>query len=531
LISKIDPEARSIRRLLAGMIATLLFMSALFVVRSAVGPPNPKTANAEGSGSASGEPIGPGTQEPIVDSEGQNIGGSANGIQTRRGAKPGSGTTRGLGARTPAPGITNTEVTVAYYWKAYSTQASPYLNGTGTESAVDEAESFRHLVAYINSHAAGGATFMGFPFNLHGRKLKGVVLDAGRNPTSYGQTAEKIVKEIKPFAAVSAHGSLSSYICPRLAEARIHNMTTYDLAPGIGGRTNGYCLPAGMSWDSQVDWVVPYLSKNAATTRYQGTALTENRVYGIVYAEYPGMVESVASLVPRLKKAGVPIAAVESVSADLATAQTQTGDVIARFKNEGVNTVVAPEAGSLINFTHASQANAYSPDYFVWPCSGQDAGGQVRLYNAIQWGRASGLSCFDAQFNLDLFLDDNARASQWYKQYQESARDGSEPPASTPMVYLSLLPLVVGLTNAGPVVTIESFREGLGLFEPYRYNAIIGRTNRANNLMLTIGARDSSPIGDVGKVQWSNTTQTQGNPEHGAYLYPEDRRYSRGSNF
>jgi hypothetical protein len=185
----------------------------------------------------------------------------------------------------------------------------------------------------------------------------------------------------------------------------------------------------------------------------------------------------------------------------------------------------------LITFTHAAPGLAYKPDYFVWPCSGEDSTGMVRLYDPDQWKRASGLTCYDQHLNADLTNDDMARKTEWYKAYQEMA-PGAEPPAPTSLVYQSLLPLVVGITHAGQELTIERFRAGLAGFTPYRYDAIKGRVTDPGNLLVTLNAPDGSQVGDAGKVYWDPNTTTPGNATPGVYAFPEpNRRYARGAHF
>lgn len=142
---------------------------------------------------------------------------------------------------------------------------------------MDEAEAFRRLVAFVNANADGGATLMGHRINLHGRKLKGVVVEAGDKPEDFGAVAERITKEIKPFAAVAAHGSISTYLCPALAAAGIHNLATYDLAGGLAAASKGYCVPSGMTWEKQVELSEGYLLRHQRQN--------PGRVYGVVYAE------------------------------------------------------------------------------------------------------------------------------------------------------------------------------------------------------------------------------------------------------
>lgn len=436
-------------------------------------------------------------------SAGRGGGGAATGVATR------------------LPGVTDKEITVVYYWKGDRTRTSPYLAGSGAEANVDEADAFRKLVDYINDHADGGASLMGYPINLHGRRIKAVVVEAGQDAESYAATAERITRELKPMAAVAAHGSISAYLCPALAAAGIHNLATYDLAGDLTSRTNGYCLPSGMTWEQQVDLSEGYLLRQQRQR--------PDRVYGIVYAEYPGLIHSAPRMVERYKRAGLNIAAVASVSASLTTAQQQAPNVVAQMRAKGVNTIVMPDAGAPINFTHSAQAQGYTPDYFIWPCSGQDTMGMVRLLNAAQWARASGLTCYDQAFSSDLTNNDAMRRTEWYGAYR--SQRNAEAPAPTPFVYAALLPLVVGIAGAGPDLTLESYRAGLGGFRAYRYDAVDGRTDDATNMLLGSGTRGRGLLNDAIALRYNPTRSEPGGSAPGTYDFPERRRYATRADF
>jgi hypothetical protein len=429
-------------------------------------------------------------------------------------------------------GVTNTTIQVDYYWKGDRTMTSPFLGHTGQKGAVDEADSFRNFVAYVNKHANGDATLMGFKFNLHGRKLVPYVYDAGQYPETYGQTAADI-KNKPPFVAISSHGGLSDYVCDYLYKAKIFNISTYDLGRYPGGLykgTNGYCLPQGLAWEKQLELSVSYIAHQSKTTKYQSTTGRVKRIYGILYADYPGLRDSVAVLKQKLKEAGVDVAVDYRVSTDLTSAAQEDPGAIAAFRKKNVNTLIAPDSGSPITFTHAAQGSGYSPDYYVWPCSGEDAVGQVRLYDPNQWARAEGLSCYDANWNLDLTLDDNARSTQWYHQYQEMAGK-KDPPASSPLVYQSFLPMLAGITYAGRELSVERFRAGMMAFKYgnglTRYDAINGATNKLSHFLVALGSPDGSQIGDCAHVSWSNANHTSGNASTGNYVY-SDERYRPG---
>lgn len=428
----------------------------------------------------------------------------------------------GGGPRTPLPGVTDTEITVAYYWKGDRTRTSPFLAGSGMEGNVDEAEAFRKLVDYINKHSGGGATLMGQPIDLHGRKLKPVVVEAGDDAEDFAATATRITEEIKPFAAVAAHGSISTYLCPALAKKGIHNFATYDLSGGLAASTDGFCLPSGLPWEQQVELTEGYLVRAQQTKK--------DLAVGVVYAEYPGLVDSAPKMVERLRRAGVNVAAVASMSASLTTAQQQASNVVGRMRAAGVNTIVMPDAGAPLSFTHAAQTQGYTPDYYIWPCSGQDTMGMVRLLNTSQWARAEGLTCYDPSFSSDLTITDAMRDTEWYRAYREVA-PGEEPPAPTPFVYAALMPLVAGIEGAGRDLTLESFRGGLDGFTPYRYDARTGRTDRGVHMLLGLRVPSRALITDAVRLKYNPSRQERGAAAPGTYDFPEPRRYSSRSDF
>lgn len=464
-------------------------------------------AEGEGSGAARGGAAGDGD------------GAATDAAPAGSGAADSAGT---VGDRGPAtatgsalPGVTDEEVTVVYYWKGDRTRTSPYLAGSGAEGNVDEAKAFRTLIDWINANDGKGM-LMGHPIDLHGRTLRGVVVEAGSSPEDYAATAERITEEIQPFVAVAAHGSISTYLCPALADAGIHNLATYDLGGDLVASTDGYCMPSGLPWERQVDLTERYLVEQQAAD--------PTRVYGVVYAEYPELVDSAPRMVQRLRNAGVNIAEVATVSASLTTAQQQAPNIIARMRAAGVNTVVFPDAGAPITLTHSAQAQGYQPDYYVWPCSGQDTMGMVRILNGANWDGAEGLTCYDEAFASDVRSNDAMKATEWYRAYQEIAGD-EEPPAPTPFVYQSLLPLVAGLHRAGPDLSLESWRGALAGFTPYRYDAVEGRTTDGTRMRIELGSADRAMIGDAIPVRYDASAREPGAPAPGDYVFGDDTRW------
>lgn len=480
-----------------------------------------KPGNKKASFKDSGPFVGPGEAVPQ-----EQPGSPSSATDTAKKARrtKAEASREDVEAGTVINGITDTHIEVVYYWKGDQTRTSAFLKGTGVESNVDEGVGFQTWIEYINKHAAGGGSIMGFPFNLHGRKLVGRVIDVGSSPEDASATAEYIASDLKPFAAVAAHGSLSAYTCPRLARAGVFSLATFNVDFGMYGKTNGYCIPSAASFDAQLDAVQGYLSERVADDPYRGTVNQEPRRFGLVYAEYPGLVEAIPEVVARLRSSGVNVVEVASVSASLTDAQGESSNVIAKFVGAGVNTVIIPDAGTPMSFTPAAESHDYHPDYFIWPCSGQDSHAMVRLYNANQWGRAKGLTCYDPQFMHDIVIDDQSRQSEWYTKYMSMSR--GEPPAQAPYIYSALLPLVTGITNAGPNLNPKTFGAGLDAFSPYRYSGL--GAPASSNMLLSMDRAERNIVGDFTVLQWSNTAHRGGGSLAGAYVFPENgRRYGR----
>jgi substrate-binding family protein len=524
-------------RVLASAVTVLVMLSTLVAVRHELPVTQPSALATDQNGNS------PSSTQP-----GSSTGNSSpTSIPSVTGTTPGatsSGFTQLPGGKVRGPdgiirklplGIDykNKTIKIVFYWND-SSQASPYLKGSGQEGNLDDGAAFDTYIKYINKHANGGATLMGFPFNLHGFKiLPDTISNVGKpNGTDSGgfdYWIEEIIKNKKPFAAFSARSSPSAYLCPPLAKAGIFNFGTYDfyVKPGLGPRFNGFCHAFGLSFEKQVDLTVAYLKEQQKTVS-SAPSNPGPRVYGFLYAAYKGLIQSAPKVIDRLKAAGIKIVVSKRVAPDLATAQTQMKAVVDAFNDAGVNTVIFPDAGSPLNFTAAATARQYFPDYYVWPCSGQDATGFVRLLGA-QWARASGVTCYDDTFDSDLTNDDAAHSSEWYRHYREITND--EPPAAAPLVYAQLLPILVGLTAAGPNFFTEDFKAGLDRFKEYRYNGFTGKTTAPGNIMVDYD-RDGSIWADVAKVRWNPTAPRPGGAA-GAYEYTDSppRRYRAGDSF
>lgn len=480
-----------------------------------------------------------GDTSPLEPGVGSTDTPGSTGARGSRGRGGSSSARPGVGVAAPTsgtipPGVdyAKQEIKVVYYWKDDS--GSVFRSSETPGDALDDSKAFDALVKFVNKHAKGSAQLMGDEIGLGNWIIKPTLVTMN-NAGEINSGTTKITKEIKPFATITARGSLSTETCPHFAAAGIHNFATlHPYVNNIQTAYNGYCIPNAISWDQQVSATVNYMRWHA-TTKFtsadrpdpQHACVTPcDRVYGFLYSEYPGLKDQVPGVVSKLRAAGlkIPNDAVISLPAGLSSAAgAPAAGARDKFRDAGVNTVIMPDAASPLAFTHS--AGNWRPDYYVWPCSGQDTTGFTRLLPAVQWDNASGLSCYDDTFDADLPVSNEDRAAQWYKAYKEIAPN-SEAPSSTHLVYAALQPLVEGVSRLGNRdFTVENFRAALREFDPYRYNGNTGKTPAGDNILLLMGnSPDGSIWGDLARVAWSPAAE---NP----FTYLDPHRYKSNQSF
>src|SRR5581483_11630387 len=246
----------------------------------------------------------------------------------------------------------------------------------------------------------GGGSVLGRPFNLHGPKIALTIVDSGGdNPEANRAAAEKLLKEVRPFAALSDAKQETKRICPILASAKVFNIGVWDASFDLTERTNNFCSSM-VSFRESAEASKNYIAQRMDKTQYTRAGAPAKRRYGIVYSEYSDLAASGPKIVKQFKDAGLDVAASAAVSGDFETGTQQGANVVAQFRNAGVNTVVSPESLALVGFTHAAKSQAYFPEYYIWP-GAQDAAAVARLYEPQQWAGAIGLTNGDPDLSGD----------------------------------------------------------------------------------------------------------------------------------
>ena len=545
LLSTIKPYLND-KRVLGAYVGTLALVGSIVVMGNQAATPSGKRPGALAAS------IGPGdAPSQVTESAVASLAPSA----APSAGKKGSGSRPGVGVPVPTKGIrppgvhydTQT-VEIYHYWSDSS--SSPFVPSGTPHDSFDDGKAFDALVKFINKHAEDGTDFMGTKLNLGKWRLVGTNRQTdSKDPRAIDSVTRDIVETELPFVAMTVRGSMAVQNCPEIAAHGIHVLASnLPYADDIAKETNGYCIPMALSWAQQKSATINYVKwhKDTPFTSVNrpgaGEAPCPNgcpRVYGFVYSEYGSsnidnqdtkfytLADQAAKVVAKLRAEGVniPDGAVQSLPAGLTNASQYTGGVIAKLIAAGVNTVIMPDAGTSLALTASAAAAQWQPDYYVWPCSGQDTTGYSRLLPASQWNNASGLSCYHPSMDADLTLDSDDKNTQWYRAFQE-IYPGSETPSSTYLVYQGLQPIVAAISKLGTRdFTVENFRAALREVQPYRYSGYTGRTSSDADLLMEMGnGVDNSIWGDLARVTYASAPS---NPYH----YIDPRRYKSNQSF
>ena len=194
--------------------------------------------------------------------------------------------------------------------------------------------------------------------------------------------------------------------------------------------------------------------------RYAGSKdlAKQKRVYGVVhYDDDAGnFSKSVASFERQLAKYKVKATVTIPYSLDLATAQQDARNIIAKLQSSGVTSVVLagdPVFPSIL--TKEATAQGYFPEWVVLGYAFTDTTVFGRTYDQQQWAHAFGVSLLPARTADD--VDELANVITWQT---------GQPPAAKTFRELVQAPLVffTGVHLAGPNLTAKTFAAGLARY-------------------------------------------------------------------
>lgn len=353
-----------------------------------------------------------------------------------------------------ATGVTADSIKVVLYQPAPDPLIDQILAAVGVNDTAEQAEAtYRGYIEIYQKY-----------YELYGRKLDLQVYKGtggSADETAARADATKIADDIQPFA-VFGGPLLTSAFGDELAARKVIQI---DLASFKG--TQFFQDHSPYNWnilaapDQTSAVVAEYLGKRLKghPAEYAGDdkLKTQPRKFGLLYLSLPGPdVEELRKIFEeQLKAAGVDLA-LEVGSVDPTASAAQQ---IAQLKEAGVTTVLfSGDPLSPKNFTAEATRQNYFPEWFITGSALTDSTTFARTYDPQQWKHAFGVSQLFARgkpsVNWSYFL------YKWYFGEDPPAINGAQVIFPGPTILMS------GIMAAGPILTPETFKQGLFTAQP-----------------------------------------------------------------
>jgi hypothetical protein len=355
-----------------------------------------------------------------------------------------------------ATGVTKDTITVALYQAQPDLLQQTFFEHSGSdESLAKERETTQQYVDYFSAH-----------YELYGRKVKLVTIKASGAPdddVAAKADAIKVATELHAFASFGGPGQTTAYADELAArgvlcvgdcviaepESFLHQHAPY-VWPTVGSPEQ-----ASEHWAA---FVGTQLARRRASHAGDPALVRKPRVFGVVhYDDASGTFrDSVHHFEQRLATYHVKPVVTVPYSLDLATAQQDARNIVARLKSAGVTSVVLAGDPVFPSFlTGQATQQGYFPEWVVLGYAFTDTAVFGRQYDQRQWAHAFGVSLLPARTSDD--VDELATLITWHS---------GSPPAAKTFRELVQAPLIffTGVHLAGPRLTAKTFRAGL-----YRY--------------------------------------------------------------
>lgn len=355
-----------------------------------------------------------------------------------------------------APGVTANSVTVALYQAQPDILQQAALNRSGSDASLAaEAATVRQYIDFFESH-----------YETYGRKVNLVVVKASGAPDDDAAAradAIRVATEVKAFASFGGPGETEAY-AQELAARHVLCLGDCMLASSQSFVTEHapyvwLTLPAV---DQSATHWANFVSRQlqGRTARYAGDAAmkTRRRVFGLIRFDesFAGFQQAGKSFVGLLQRRGIELAADAPYELDLAKAQENARNTIAKLKAAKVTTALfAGDPLTPSYITKEATAQKYFPEWVILGAAYSDTSLFGRTYDAEQWKHAFGVT--------SLYVPTPERLDQYA---QVIVWQSGVPPAAKTYKVLVQAPLIfyTALHLAGPDLTPDTFRAGLFRF-------------------------------------------------------------------
>jgi hypothetical protein len=366
----------------------------------------------------------------------------------------------------------------------------------------------------------GLADYFNSRFQFYGRKIKLSFFDGkgsfaaelqGAGQEQVEADAVKVAEEIKAFAELNG---FTGPFADALARRGVLNFgAPYMSAEWLAARRP-------YTWSPLVDCtfiqesVSEYVNKRLAgkPARYAaGDLKGKPRTTAVIAPENPWYQQCVEAGEKVARAGGHPNQERIAYKLDFNTLSNQAASVIAKLKSAKITTVICGcDPAFPIFLTSKAQEQGYSPEWIITGAAFIDLDILGQLYQQDQWSHAFGLSFIGPLQPL--------RATTGYAAYK-IARPNEEPSNLVDILYYQMYMLAIGVQQAGPQLTPETFERGM-----YAYP---GGSGPAGTWKFTPGR--FTPTQDAREIYWDRNATSPQNNEKGSYVEPAPgKRYRRG---
>ncbi len=355
-----------------------------------------------------------------------------------------------------AQGVTGDTIKIALYQAQPDILQQTFFQQTGSDESLNaELDTVKQYVQFFEAH-----------YETYGRHVEIVPVKASGPPDDEAAArsdAIKVATEIKAFASWGGPSQTEAYASELSARGVL------CIGDCLLAATDAY-VKASQShvWltfpsieqlsEHWSQFLMRELAGRNAEFAGDPALRTKKRIFGVVRFDesFAGLDQAGAAFVKQLRAKGAPLKADIPYQLDLAKAQENARNMIAKLKAAKVTTVIfAGDPVTPASLTAEATAQHYFPEWVVLGAAYTDTSLFGRSYDQQQWSHAFGVSTLPTPVQPQ--VDQLYSILVW--------QSGKGPEAKTFKVLVQA-PLIfyTALHLAGPHLTADSFREGLFRF-------------------------------------------------------------------
>ncbi|HVW34828.1 MAG TPA: ABC transporter substrate-binding protein, partial [Acidimicrobiia bacterium] len=355
----------------------------------------------------------------------------------------------------------------------------------------------------------GLADYFNSRFQFYGRKIKLVFFDGKGNfqtELQGGGQEEVEADAIKASEEIKAFGDIIGISAPYDDALARRGVMSFG-APFMSQEWMAARRPYAWSptpdctfiEQSVSDYVVKRLIGKPAKWA-AGDLKGKPRTTAVIAPENPWYQQCVEAGEKVMRAAGHPDQDNIKYKLDFNTLSNQAASVIAKLKSEKITTVICGcDPAFPIFLTSKAQEQGYSPEWIITGAAFIDLDILGQLYQQDQWSHSLGLS-----FNGPL---QPLRATTGYNAFK-IARPNEEPSNLVDLLYYNMYTMAIGLQQAGPNLTPETFERGM-----YAYP---GGSGPAGTWKFVPGRY--TPNQDAREIYWDRNAISPQNKQKGSYV-------------